>query len=184
MRVFDVLFEPKVEGRTCERVLETKLIHDYTSGLDLHYTWCFALPGLALRKCFAYISQRSGNGVTFPAYCNAQQEQTCANFFQYNCGQTYEGNVLSIQCPPGMIIYPVISNYGSFTGPCGNLQQNNPGCPGDTQYYQNSPLWPSCFNKTSCSFDASNGAWGWDPCYGIQKELSVTYLCYPELYFG
>ena len=92
------------------------------------------------------------------------------------CGTTGEGSSLQLECAqPGATIAKIVfASYGTLDTnvPCAAL--TNGSCSAATS---RAVVEAACLGKQSCSVDASNGAFGGDPCPGQNKALGVVARC-------
>lgn len=90
------------------------------------------------------------------------------------CGTVDEGQTLTLQCPPGLVMRDVVfADYGLPFGACGSFSFN-PFC-------HDAPLAADilrlvCAGTSTCTINANNGTFS-DPCVGIPKHLSAEMTC-------
>jgi hypothetical protein len=84
-------------------------------------------------------------------------------------GITAENSLLTLSCASGVFSKVVFAEFGTPTGAC-NPGYNTSTCHAPNSY---SVVAALCLGKSSCTLNATNGAFGGDPCYGTAKTLAV-----------
>lgn len=89
------------------------------------------------------------------------------------CASVPENEPLTLQCFGGAVINGVtFASYGLPNGTCGTFSAE-PSCDASTSV---AVMTAACKGKTSCTVSADNVTFG-DPCFGIEKVLSVQAQC-------
>lgn len=89
------------------------------------------------------------------------------------CGEAQEGENLTLYCPSGKVSAVSFASFGSPSGSCaGSLAEG--ACHAAASQ---TTLERACLGQASCTLQASNEAFGGDPCLGTAKRLAVRISC-------
>ena len=92
---------------------------------------------------------------------------------QQSCSVVAEGARATLDCGSSRIERVLFASYGTPSGSCPDLSVNA-SCHAQSSL---AVVAKNCLNKTQCTVDASNEAFGGDPCHLTAKRLAVAVQC-------
>lgn len=107
--------------------------------------------------------------------CDRVCSDRCVDGLCHVCKSVSEGFTLKIVCSAGLVIRQIFfAAYGQPAGACGSFAKGVCDAQGAMDI-----VTARCVGVPTCEIDASNGAFGEDPCPTLVKELAVEAVCAP-----